>query len=198
MPGHVVPTYNNIPTIMIAHRWTATTLRRGVVLPCAPRNARWPIATHHPVFPSVHSASVSPAPFLPSCHPDASPHHRHRHSCGRVRQPPSCADPAPSPSPAGSKLLSAPRVPEHLLILSQLAVWLRALWPSVLYLLDDPYGALDGGGSATQARMPLAKLWACFSLALRFARAGVGSGGGASSVVRIPRYGERGRESVSR
>ena len=27
---------------------TATTLRRGVVLPCAPRNARWPIATHHP------------------------------------------------------------------------------------------------------------------------------------------------------
>ena len=62
MPGHVVPTYN-IPTIMIVHRWTATTLRRGVVLPCAPRNARWPIATHHPVVASVHSASVSPAPY---------------------------------------------------------------------------------------------------------------------------------------
>jgi len=62
MPGHVVPTYN-IPTIMIVHRWTATTLCRGVVLPCAPRNARWPIATHHPVIPSVHSASISPAPY---------------------------------------------------------------------------------------------------------------------------------------
>jgi len=64
MPGHVVPTSTcNKPTIMIVHRWTATTLRRGVVLSCAPRSARWPIATHHPVVPSVHSASVSPAPY---------------------------------------------------------------------------------------------------------------------------------------
>ena len=50
---------------MTVHRWTVTTLRRGVVLPCAPRNARWPIATHHPVVPSVHSTSVSPAPYPP-------------------------------------------------------------------------------------------------------------------------------------
>ena len=62
MPGHVVPTYN-IPTIIKVHRWTATTLSRGVVLPCAPRSARWPITTHHPVVPSVNSASVSPAPY---------------------------------------------------------------------------------------------------------------------------------------
>ena len=42
---------------------TATTLRRCVVLSSAPRDARWPIATHHPVFPS-HITHISRAQFL--------------------------------------------------------------------------------------------------------------------------------------
>jgi len=37
-----------------------------------------------------------------------------------------------------------------------------------LYLLDDPSRAVsDRGGSATQAPLPLARLWACFYLAVR-------------------------------
>jgi len=93
------------------------------------------------------------------------------------------------PPPAGSKLLSTPRVPEPVLVPNQLAMWLKALWPSVLYLLDDPSGARsDGGGSATQAPLPLARLWACLYLAVR-ARVGSGRGSFSASVsvLRIPR-----------
>jgi len=45
---------------------TATTLRRCVVLSSAPRDARWPIATHHPVVPSPLFPSVThfPSSFL--------------------------------------------------------------------------------------------------------------------------------------
>jgi len=42
----------------------APTLRRGVVLSRAPRDARWPIATHHPALPCLLSFLVSPPPHL--------------------------------------------------------------------------------------------------------------------------------------
>ena len=45
-----------------ADEGTATTLRRCVVLSSAPRDARWPIATHHPVVPSPLFSSVTPFP----------------------------------------------------------------------------------------------------------------------------------------
>jgi len=41
---------------------TAATLRRCVVLLSAPRDARWPIATHHPVDPSPLFPSVTHFP----------------------------------------------------------------------------------------------------------------------------------------
>jgi len=41
---------------------TATTLRRCAVLSSAPRDARWPIATHHPFVPSPLFPSVTPFP----------------------------------------------------------------------------------------------------------------------------------------
>ena len=41
---------------------TATTLRRCVILSSAPRDARWPIATHHPVVPSPLFPSVTHFP----------------------------------------------------------------------------------------------------------------------------------------
>jgi len=46
----------------------ASTLRRGVFLSRAPRDARWPASTHHPTLPSLLSPLVSPPP-----HPLVSP-----------------------------------------------------------------------------------------------------------------------------
>ena len=75
LPGHVVPAYN-IPTIMIVHRWTATTLRRGVVLVCASQRqmAHRNASPGRPFrLPSTPPPPPQPLTFLsPRCIP-ASP-----------------------------------------------------------------------------------------------------------------------------
>jgi len=60
MPGHVVPTYNTCSNTnnrgfdRLRLRYVGASSSRVR----APRNARWPIATHHAVVPSVLSPSV--------------------------------------------------------------------------------------------------------------------------------------------
>jgi len=87
---------------------TATRLRRCVVLSSAPRDARWPIATHHPVVPSILFPSVTwpiqdirllvfvcsriNHPFITPAHSD------HQHYCNTIARLVRRIYPPPRPS----------------------------------------------------------------------------------------------------
>ena len=77
----------------------------------------------------------------------------------RVRQPPSCADPAPSPTRGlEAPLRLAFRAPAR----TEPARGVAEGAERGLYLLDDPSRAVsDRGGSTIQVPLPLARLWAC-------------------------------------